>query len=300
MGFQENFTKALQSNQSLLKTDPIHKFLFFPSPAPDVIEDNIPVIQAYGIVKAFFPYYCELSGLCSYCLLYTDSGAGILTAEDSSYTLNPGTLAFLDCRECHRIDIRQSPWYCKVFFMTGKPLSFLHLNYSSKERKVHTFPAGSQVPDTLGKFYGSLSQNSENFLLHARFILDIIIGIILEEEKAGGQNHLLPDYIAEIKQNFDKNYGDKFTLESLEQKYQISKYRICREFSSHYGSSPIRYLNNIRIAAAREELVHSDKRINEIGRMVSFENTNHFIRLFKQNTGVTPSAYRKTAGKNII
>jgi YesN/AraC family two-component response regulator len=47
--------------------------------------------------------------------------------------------------------------------------------------------------------------------------------------------------------------------------------------------------------AVKEALVATDKRINEIGRMVGYENTNHLIRLFKKYTGVTPSNYRKNS-----
>ncbi|HZK27015.1 MAG TPA: helix-turn-helix domain-containing protein [Thermoclostridium sp.] len=40
-------------------------------------------------------------------------------------------------------------------------------------------------------------------------------------------------------------------------------------------------------------LLHTDKNINEIGRMIGFKNTNSFIRNFKKLTTVTPSEYRK-------
>ncbi len=299
MGFQENFKKALHPNFTLSKSGSINNFLPVPVSVPADIEKNLPFIQAYAGIKALFPYYYEMSCLTSYCLLCTDSGTGFFTAKDLCYTLVPGTMVFLDCRKWHRIEIKQSPWHYKIFFMSGNPLPYLYLNYSSRRNILHTFPVGSPVPYRIEKLYEHLSHNKENYLLNSKFILDIILEITMEKEKTEGPKNLLPVYITEIKQNFDRNYGNKFTLGSLEQKYQVSRYQICREFTSCYGVSPIRYLNNIRIAAAKEALIHSDKRINEIGRMVSFENTNHFIRLFRQKTGLTPLAYRK-AGLSAI
>jgi AraC-like DNA-binding protein len=73
----------------------------------------------------------------------------------------------------------------------------------------------------------------------------------------------------------------------------ISKYHICREFTKHFHISPIRYLNLKKITAAKELLVHTDKKINEIGRITGFENPNNFIRHFKKQIGVTPLEYRK-------
>ena len=55
----------------------------------------------------------------------------------------------------------------------------------------------------------------------------------------------------------------------------------------------IRYLNLKKITAAKELLVHTDKKINEIGRITGFENPNNFIRHFKKQIGVTPLEYRK-------
>lgn len=84
-----------------------------------------------------------------------------------------------------------------------------------------------------------------------------------------------------------------FNLQDLENSYHISKYRICREFAAAFGKPPLRYLNDVRIEAAKNLLLSGDKRIHEIAAEVGIENTTHFINLFKQRTGVTPLAYRE-------
>lgn len=52
-------------------------------------------------------------------------------------------------------------------------------------------------------------------------------------------------------------------------------------------------MNRIRIEKAKELLISTDEKIVEISQMVGIENTNHFIRLFKEKTGVTPLTYRR-------
>ncbi len=81
-------------------------------------------------------------------------------------------------------------------------------------------------------------------------------------------------------------------MEELEEQYHISKYRICREFSAAFGLPPLKYLNKRRIEAAQNLLLSGDKRIHEIAADVGYENTNHFINLFKKETGLTPLVYR--------
>jgi AraC-like DNA-binding protein len=46
-------------------------------------------------------------------------------------------------------------------------------------------------------------------------------------------------------------------------------------------------------------LLSGDKRIHEIANEVGYENTNHFINLFKKETGLTPAAYRRTMSDRI-
>ena len=60
-----------------------------------------------------------------------------------------------------------------------------------------------------------------------------------------------------------------------------------------FRSTPMQYLNKIRIDKAKEMLLHTDDKIVEISQTVGIENANHFIRLFKEKTGVTPLTYRR-------
>ncbi len=49
----------------------------------------------------------------------------------------------------------------------------------------------------------------------------------------------------------------------------------------------------MRIERAKELLLNTDEKIVDISQMVGIENPNHFIRLFKEKTGVTPLTYRR-------
>lgn len=41
-------------------------------------------------------------------------------------------------------------------------------------------------------------------------------------------------------------------------------------------------------------LLTTDWTIHEISSKVGYDNVNHFINLFKKNTGLTPGAFRQT------
>mgnify|MGYP000755642574 len=109
----------------------------------------------------------------------------------------------------------------------------------------------------------------------------------------------VPSYLLSVKNQMDKNYAEPLSLDDLEATYRISRYRICREFSFHFGESPMRYLNSRRIDAAKRLLLTTDLSVHEVGSQVGIENTNHFINLFKKDTGTTPLSFKQAAPVSI-
>ena len=293
MNFEHSFLEALRSDVNLTKSIQIQDYLPASHQVPDEIAGNLPYAQAFANITATYPYYYELSHFDSFCLIFTHSGAGTLIYDTRTYTLAPHTLSFIDCRENHRIEIKQSPWNYKVFYIKGNPISFLYRIFIDHYENTHTLSPASNLENMIQHLYTQLNKNESKHFLHTKLIIDILLELILEKNQLQETNNFVPEYLLDIKKEFDIHYQSNFSLDEMEQQYHISKYRLCREFSAQYNFSPIQYLNRKRINVAKEALIYTDKRINEISCMVGFENTNHFIRLFKQQTGVTPLAYRK-------
>lgn len=65
-----------------------------------------------------------------------------------------------------------------------------------------------------------------------------------------------------------------------------------RDFRKHYNSSPRTYITRQRLEHARMLLQNTHKLVSEIAHDCAFENTSHFIRIFRQEFGVTPQAIR--------
>lgn len=103
----------------------------------------------------------------------------------------------------------------------------------------------------------------------------------------------IPSYIIEMKYMYDNKYDCELPLSVLEDTLGISKYRLCHEFTQFYGISPLQYLINVRMSAACRLLENTNMKIYEIGINVGYENTNHFINLFKSQKGTTPTKYRR-------
>ncbi len=64
------------------------------------------------------------------------------------------------------------------------------------------------------------------------------------------------------------------------------------------GKTAQEYIQNAIVDLAKEEIAHSDKTISQIAYELGFQYSQHFSRLFKKATQVTPGEYRALARSN--
>lgn len=218
-------------------------------------------------------------------------------ASKKTYQLEEGTLLYLNCASPPSIEIElaDSIWQYTVFFIKGELLS----HYESLAPFSHALLLTVSPYSFILTELEELLQNGDGSLLRNKLADAALLNNILTKMWTEGfhleaQEVRCPSWLLEIRQSLDIFFREPFKLEDLENRYHISKYRICREFSAAFGQPPLKYLNKRRIEAAKNLLLSTDKRIHEIAAEVGFENTNHFIHLFKKETGLTPLVYRNS------
>ncbi len=63
-------------------------------------------------------------------------------------------------------------------------------------------------------------------------------------------------------------------------------------FKAHMGTTPIKYMNERKITAAKKLLSDSSNSITDISIMLGFEDVHYFSNTFKKYLGCAPSKYR--------
>lgn len=109
----------------------------------------------------------------------------------------------------------------------------------------------------------------------------------------------LLDYqpIKEIAEKAKRLLEDSFHKRcELNQELQhlgISQRRMSEIFKDEYGVTLSEYVGNLRLSEAKQLLSDTNDEIIDIAYSVGFGGLSSFYRFFKNNTGLSPVAYRK-------
>lgn len=76
----------------------------------------------------------------------------------------------------------------------------------------------------------------------------------------------------------------------------ISVPHLCQIFRHAYGETPYQCLMRLRIDEAKRRLSQTDTSVTHIAVDLCFSSGQHFSRMFKQRTGMTPRQFRKING----
>lgn len=89
------------------------------------------------------------------------------------------------------------------------------------------------------------------------------------------------------------NYTEKLTLKNISEEFFYTPQYCEKIFKKDYGVSIIKYLLNLRIEEAKALLLANTMPPSQIPFLIGFNDYNYFCRIFKKQTGLTPSEYKK-------
>jgi len=91
-----------------------------------------------------------------------------------------------------------------------------------------------------------------------------------------------------------EHYARDFTIDELASQVAVSPSYLFRLFKKRMQVSPMQYRTMIRIDKAKLLLADQQLTVDEVASRVGFEDPKYFARVFRELTGTTPSAYRRS------
>ena len=72
----------------------------------------------------------------------------------------------------------------------------------------------------------------------------------------------------------------------------ISESQLRRDFRTYLSTSPADFVREKKVEFAKNRLVYSDISYVDLANDLGFASHSHFIKIFKEHTGMTPMEYR--------
>ncbi|SEO35189.1 AraC family transcriptional regulator [Paenibacillus sp. OV219] len=100
--------------------------------------------------------------------------------------------------------------------------------------------------------------------------------------------------ISDIRTFIEENYHNpELSLDYLSDQFMIHAKNISKLFKEAYGYNFVDFLIGLRMDKAKQQLLTTERSLQEISTEVGYFNYNSFNRAFKNVAGVSPSDYRK-------
>lgn len=245
---------------------------------------------------ASFSWSAVYSTADGYRLIYLSKGRGFLKTNFGSGPLEEHALFLFPVSSPIYLSLAEGPWQLSSLFLDGPVPDYYWQLFFTYCQNPFSIAPSSLLPIRWNEFCSNLLIHRNDPVWQSEQLTALLSASVdaarnsAEKENAAA----IPSYIIDIREAFHHSYANVFSLSQLENQYQISRFRIVREFTAAFGQSPMAYLNRLRLEQACQLLTYTDYRIGEISAMVGFDNTNHFINLFRREYQMTPGAYQKT------
>jgi AraC family transcriptional regulator len=102
--------------------------------------------------------------------------------------------------------------------------------------------------------------------------------------------------IERAKEYIENHWLERFDLDKTAKAACLSKAHFTKLFKKHTGMTPHAYYTGYKIGRLEEKLLHKNLTIAQAFAACNMDYNGHSARVFKEKTGVSPSAYRKMSG----
>jgi AraC-like DNA-binding protein len=92
--------------------------------------------------------------------------------------------------------------------------------------------------------------------------------------------------------------GEPATLEEVGKAVGVSPFHLCRIFRAITGTTISRYRHSLRLRAALERVASPEADLSAVAMDYGYSSHSHFTAAFRREFGLTPTEFRRAAGRS--
>lgn len=218
-----------------------------------------------------------------------------------------GDVFFLPSGVLHRAEPQSALYECAVFspdILYGRKnerVSSYIMPFVSGESEALHFSL-EKAPDlccAAEDFFRTVEKQDEFFELTSCGKLLEVFHLLLREigeskEKVSKISGRQKANVTELLRWIDKSFAEKITLSDMAAVINVNEQYLCKIFKEFTGSTPIDYLNEVRIAHACFEMSANHRNATEAAYETGFCDLSYFSKVFRKYKGMSPTEYRKS------
>lgn len=161
----------------------------------------------------------------------------------------------------------------------------------SAARAVHTIGLNEEIIADYERIVGLCRVQTPGFQVRlGALVLQLLAHVHTSEIEARtsrGDGAIVEAARAVMQEYID----DGVEVETIARRAGVGYARLLEVFRQYTGLTPYQYFLQLRIRRAQELLRESDVSVKEVAARLNFENQYYFSRLFRNKTGLSPTAW---------
>lgn len=241
-------------------------------------------------------------------LVYIDRGRAVVRADDRTLTLGAGEVIFHKPGEKHAIasDPADPPTvFIITFYCTSKDMDFFaerRMNVPTPLRRYITemisdgqeayhLADDSPYEVELQKRADGLLGSEQLIKLNLEMLLlKLIRSTVLPKVATPGEEHY-DKLTRDVMDMLTNSIYGHITVDAISEQLGFSRTHVSAVFKENSGKTIMEHLTDLKISEAKYLLRKELYTISQISEFLCYDNPHYFCRVFKRETGMTPSQY---------
>ncbi len=239
-----------------------------------------------------------------YEFLRVDRGTIRCVTMKSEFTAHEGDILFISSYTPHStfketLDMHTTLLQFRLPSVSDAATRYIARFANSSQASVHVFKKGTEELSEIKKCFDAII---DEYIEQKPFWSDYIYANLHMLAAALYRQSVLSDSTAvnaeEIKrilpvlEYINENYADELSTCMLSKMLSYNETYFCRLFKNAVGTTPINYINFVRVCKA-EKLLKKGVGLLEVAYETGFSSLSYFNRVFKKYNHYAPSEYKK-------